>query len=90
MDAPAQFLVSKKWRQALVLKGSGPRDSGLYAAFQRAAKRFGVSVVDTRPFVHGRDPRERAQNSVELLTAGADYDVVAVIDADREFARDVR
>ena len=45
--------------------------------------------METRPFVLGRDPRERAQNNVALLTAGPDYDVVAVIDTDGEFARDV-
>jgi ABC transporter substrate binding protein (PQQ-dependent alcohol dehydrogenase system) len=89
MDALAQFLVSKKWRQALVLKGQSPEDAELHAAFQRSAKRFGVSVVDTRPFVLNRDPRARAQNNVALLTAGAEYDVVVVIDADGEFARDV-
>ena len=37
----------------------------------------------------GRDPRERAQNNVTLLTAGADYDVVVVVDADGEYAREV-
>jgi ABC transporter substrate binding protein (PQQ-dependent alcohol dehydrogenase system) len=89
MDALTQFLVAKKWRQALVLKGQSPEDAELHAAFQRSAKRFGVSVVDTRPFVLNRDPRARAQNNVALLTAGAEYDVVVVIDGDGEFARDV-
>lgn len=89
MDALVQFLVVKKWRQALVLKGPTPEDAALGAAFERAAKRFGAKVVDTRPFVLGRDPRERAQNNVALLTAGSDYDVVVVVDADGEFARDV-
>jgi ABC transporter substrate binding protein (PQQ-dependent alcohol dehydrogenase system) len=89
MDALAQFLVAKKWRQALVLKGPGAEDAEVHAAFQRSAKRFGVNVVDTRPFVLNRDPRARAQNNVALLTAGAEYDVVVVIDADGEFARDV-
>jgi len=88
-DALAQFLVARKWRQALVLKGPGPEDAEVHAAFQRSAKRFGVNVVDTRPFVLNRDPRARAQNNVALLTAGADYDVVVVVEADGEFARDV-
>jgi ABC transporter substrate binding protein (PQQ-dependent alcohol dehydrogenase system) len=89
-DALAQFLVSRKWRNALVLKGPRPEDGALLAAFERSAKRFGVRIVDTRPFVLGRDPRERARNNVALLTAGgADHDVVAVIDTDGEFARDV-
>jgi ABC transporter substrate binding protein (PQQ-dependent alcohol dehydrogenase system) len=89
MDALAQFLVAKKWRQALVLKGPRPEDSAVYSAFERAAKRFGIKIVDTRPFLLGRDPRERGQNNVALLTAGAEYDVVMVADADGEFARDV-
>jgi ABC transporter substrate binding protein (PQQ-dependent alcohol dehydrogenase system) len=89
MDALGQFLVARKWRNALVLKGPRPGDGALLAAFSRAARRFGVKIVDTRPFVLGRDPRERAQNNVALLTAGADYDVVVVIDAGAEFARDV-
>jgi ABC transporter substrate binding protein (PQQ-dependent alcohol dehydrogenase system) len=89
MDALAQFLVAKKWRRALVLRGPTPEDGEVHGAFQRAAKRFGVTVVDTRSFVLGRDPRERAQNNVALLTSGPDHDVVAVLDADGEFARDV-
>ena len=89
MDALGQFLVVRKWRNALVLKGPRPEDAALLAAFSRAARRFGVKIVDTKPFVLGRDPRERAQNNVALLTAGADYDVVVVVDADGEFARDV-
>src|SRR5262249_6280328 len=88
-DALAQFLVAKKWRQALVLKGPAPGDAALQAAFERAAKRFGVKIVDTRAFVLGKDPRERAQNNVALLTAGGDYDVVVVADSDGEFAREV-
>ena len=72
-----------------MLKGPRPEDAALLAAFERSAKRFGVRIVETPPFVLGRDPRERSQNNVALLTAGPDYDVVAVIDTDGEFARDV-
>src|SRR4029450_11363040 len=70
MDALGQFLVAKKWRQALVLKGPRPEDAALHAAFERAAKRFGIKIVDTRPYVLGKDPRGRAQNHGALLTAG--------------------
>jgi ABC transporter substrate binding protein (PQQ-dependent alcohol dehydrogenase system) len=89
MDGLVQFLAFRKWRSALVLRGPRPEDAALLAAFERSAKRFGVRIVETRPFVPGRDPRERAQNNVALLTSGPDYDVVAVIDTDGEFARDV-
>ncbi len=88
-DALAQFLVFKKWRSLLVLRGSQPGDDRLYAAFARSAKRFGLKIEDTKDFLLGRDPRKRDQNNVALLTAGVDYDVVYVVDSQSEFARDV-
>ncbi len=89
MDAMGQFLVARKWREVLVLKGPNPEDAELLAAFQRSAARFGLKIEAVRPFVLGRDPRQRSQNNVALLTASADYDVVFVADATGEFARDV-
>ena len=88
-DALAQYLISKKWREALMLTGPESEDEQLAAAFSRSAKRFGIRIVDQRPFVLSNDPREREKNNVALLTAGADYDVVFVADTDGEFARDV-
>ena len=88
-DALAQYLISKKWREVLMLTGPSPEDERLTAAFERSAKRFGVKIVEHRPFVLSNDPREREKNNVALLTAGADYDVVFVADTDGEFARDV-
>ena len=88
-DTLVQYLISKKWREVLVLTGPRPEDEQLTAAFERSAKRFGVEIVERRPFVLSNDPREREKNNVALLTAGADYDVVFVADTDGEFARDV-
>ena len=88
-DALVQYLISRKWREALVLTGPRPEDEQLTAAFERSAKRFGVEIVERRPFVLSNDPREREKNNVALLTAGADYDVVFVADTGGEFARDV-
>jgi len=87
-DALAQFLIFRKWREALVLEGPSGDDKVLADAFRRAAKRYGVRVVDSRPFTLSNDPREREQNNVALLTQG-DYDVVFVADSDGEFARSV-
>jgi ABC transporter substrate binding protein (PQQ-dependent alcohol dehydrogenase system) len=88
-DALAQFLVVRKWPEVLVLKGPNTEDVELLSAFQRSARRFGLKIEEVRPFVLGRNPRERSRNNVALLTAGADYDVVFVADANGEFARDV-
>ena len=88
-DALVQYLVSRKWREVLMLTGPRLEDQQLAAAFNRSAKRFGVEIVEQRPFVLSNDPREREKNNVALLTAGVDYDVVFVADTDGEFARDV-
>jgi ABC transporter substrate binding protein (PQQ-dependent alcohol dehydrogenase system) len=89
MDALAQFLSLRRWRKVLVLLGPAPRDQAINKAFTRAARRFGLKITDTRPYVLGHDPRKRQQNNLTLLTRKGDYDVVFVADADGEFARDV-
>ncbi len=87
MDALAQYLVSQKWREVLVLAGETPADKTLKQDFLNSAKRFGLKIVDERVFTLGRDPRQRTQNNIALLTSKADYDVVFVADANGEFAR---
>jgi ABC transporter substrate binding protein (PQQ-dependent alcohol dehydrogenase system) len=89
MDALAQFLSLRRWREVLALVGPSPRDKALAKAFARSAKRFGLKIVDRRGFVLSNDPRQRRAHNLTLLTGKADYDVVFVADADGEFARDV-
>ncbi|MCG6860485.1 MAG: ABC transporter substrate-binding protein [Chromatiaceae bacterium] len=88
-DALAQYLVSRKWRKLLLLTGPSAADAVLRKSFDRSAKRFGLKIVAEKPFVLGKDPRQRAGNNVALLTGGPDQDVVVVLDATGEFARDV-
>lgn len=88
-DALAQYLVLRRWKDVLVLRGPNPADAEMADAWARSAKRFGLKIVDTRPFKLGQDPRERALNNLQLLTGSDDYDAVFVADADGEFARDV-
>ena len=89
MDALAQYLGFRRWREVLVLAGPSEEDQHLTRAFERAAKRYGAKIVDTRPFELSNDPRRRDRNNISLLTTGADYDVVFVADTDGEFGRDV-
>ena len=42
-----------------------------------------------KPYTLGNDPRERYRNSISLLTAKDDYDVLFVVDSTGEFAIDV-
>lgn len=88
-DATAQYLVSRKWTRVLLLTSPLPEHASLTAAVEHAIKRYGLKVVASRSFKLSNDPRERDMGNVALLTAGTDADVVWVVDADGEFARDV-
>jgi len=86
-DALVQYLVSRKWRDLLVLEGPAPQDAETVRALERSARRFGARIVAKRSFVLGSDPRERERNNIALLTGGASYDVVFVADESAEVAR---
>jgi ABC transporter substrate binding protein (PQQ-dependent alcohol dehydrogenase system) len=86
-DAMAQFLAARDWRQVLLLAGPDPASLADAGAFEAAAEKFGVEIVETRPFELTNDPRRRELNNIALLTGGVGYDVVYVADAVGEFAR---
>ncbi len=86
-DALAQTLVSRKWTQLLLLVGPSPADQLRAATAQASMKRYGLKVVASKPFKLSADPRERDLANPLLLTAGASYDAVWVVDSDGEFAR---
>jgi len=90
MDALAQYLVSRKWRDLLVLEGPTPADTVTAQAFARSAKKFGARIVADQHFQAGTDPREREQNDPLLLTAvRGNYDAIFVADDAFDFARQV-
>jgi ABC transporter substrate binding protein (PQQ-dependent alcohol dehydrogenase system) len=90
MDALAQYLVSRKWRDILVLEGPLPGDAETVRAFDRSAQKFGARIIANQRFKPGTDPREREQNNPALLTAiRGNYDVVLVADEAFDFARQV-
>jgi ABC transporter substrate binding protein (PQQ-dependent alcohol dehydrogenase system) len=90
MDALAQYFVSKKWRDILVLEGPLPADGETVKAFARSVQKFGARIVASQHFKAGTDPREREQNDPALLSAiRGNYDVVFVADEAFDFARQV-
>lgn len=86
-DALGQYLVFKKWRKVLLLKGPETGDAAFAAAFTRSAKRFGINIDAVRDFVPGNDPRERDQNNIVLMTSGSDAELVFVSDIEGQFGR---
>ena len=90
MDGLVQYLVSRKWRDFLVLQGPQPGDALAAKAFEASARKFGARIVANRPFKAGTDPRERELNNPALLSAvSRDYDVAFVADEDFDFVRQV-
>jgi ABC transporter substrate binding protein (PQQ-dependent alcohol dehydrogenase system) len=90
MDGLVQYLVSRKWRDYLVLEGPAKPDAAAAKAFEASAKKFGARIVAHQNFKAGSDPREREQNDPALLTAlSRDYDVVYVADDAFDFVRGV-
>jgi ABC transporter substrate binding protein (PQQ-dependent alcohol dehydrogenase system) len=90
MDALAQYLISRKWRDVLLLQGPLPADAETARAFAQSANKFGVRIVAVQRFKPGTDPREREQNNPALLSAvSRDYDVTFVADDAFDFARQV-
>jgi len=87
MDSFAQYLRAMNWQKVLVLVGEDPSDAGLADAFQAAADRMRLTVVDRRDFSLAADPEHREENNIRLLTGGIDYDIVFVADTRGEFGR---
>lgn len=86
-DALAQYLAARRWQRVLVLHGPRPDDAPRLQSVHDALRRYNLKTVATRPFKLSADPRERQLANPLLLTGGADYDVVWVVDSDGEFAR---
>lgn len=86
-DALAQTLVSRKWAKLLLLVGPTPQDQLRAATARASIKRYGLELVGDKPFKLSGDPRERNLANPLLLTSGASYDAVWVVDSDGEFAR---
>jgi ABC transporter substrate binding protein (PQQ-dependent alcohol dehydrogenase system) len=90
MDGLVQYLVSRKWRDILVLEGPHETDAVAAKAFESSAKKFGARIIAHQHFKPGTDPREREQNNPALLSAIArDYDVAFVADEAFDFVRQV-
>jgi ABC transporter substrate binding protein (PQQ-dependent alcohol dehydrogenase system) len=93
-DALAQYLVTMKWTNWLLVHGSTPADLAYTDAIKRAAGRFGANIVDTREYkdVSGgrRDdvgviPPGKQASANAAFAANPDYQVIVVADEDQLF-----
>lgn len=87
-DGLAQYLVWKRWRRWLLVRGTEPDDDAFAEALRRSATRFGAKIVEERPFKYEVGSRradgghEQIQQQIPALTQNAPaYDVLTVADA---------
>ncbi len=86
-DAMAQYLALRDWHRVLLLAGEDAASRADGAAFERAAHKFGLTIVDSRRFELTNDPRRRERSNIALLTGGVEHDIIYLADAIGEFGR---
>ncbi len=86
-DALGQFLIYRGWRKVLLIRGPSERDAERAETLFNSLKKFGANIVDQRVFTLSHNPDDRDKNKPEFLTGGVSYDVVAVIDSQKDYGR---
>lgn len=79
-DALAQYMMKKRWKKWFLVKGMTQADQLYSNSIKRAAKRFGMKIVDEKQWTHTYDARRTAQSDIPVFTQGVDYDVLVVAD----------
>ncbi|MGB3339367.1 MAG: amino acid ABC transporter substrate-binding protein [Devosia sp.] len=86
-DAMVQLLRTRNWNRILMLVGPHERDTALAASFRASAERLRLEIVDERQFTLSTDPANREANNSQLITGGADYDIIYIADSEGEYGR---
>jgi len=84
-DALAQYMMKKRWTKWFLVIGPTQEDRLFAEAIRRAAKRFGVKIVEEKTWEHTYDARRTAQSDVAVFTQVDDYDVLVVADEQGQF-----
>jgi ABC transporter substrate binding protein (PQQ-dependent alcohol dehydrogenase system) len=86
-DTMVQLLRTRNWTRVLMLVGPHDRDMAMAAAFRASAERLRLDIVDERRFTLSTDPANREANNSQLITGGADYDIIYIADSEGEYGR---
>lgn len=84
-DALAQWLARRQWREVFLVTGPTEGDKAWVEAFRRSTKRFGLKIVEEKPWVFQADLRRSASSELPRFTQGEEYDVVVVADERGDF-----
>ncbi len=84
-DALAQFMLKKRWKKWLLVRGESAQDILYSNALKRSVKRFGLSIVKEKMWPHEHDSRKTTQSDIAVFTQESGYDVVVVADSSAFF-----
>jgi ABC transporter substrate binding protein (PQQ-dependent alcohol dehydrogenase system) len=84
-DALGQWLNQRRWNEVFLITGPTEADKGWADAFRRSAQRFGLEIVEDKPWTFEADLRRTASKELPLFTQGSDYDAVVVADVRGDF-----
>ncbi|WP_333873378.1 ABC transporter substrate-binding protein [Methylobacter sp.] len=84
-DALAQYMMKKRWNKWFLVVGAAAEDRLFADALRRAAKRFGMKIVEEKTWEHTYDARRTVQSDVAVFTQVDDYDVLVVADEQGQF-----
>ncbi len=84
-DALGQWLNQRRWKQLFLITGPTDDDLAWASAFRRTAKRFGLKLVEDKPWTFDADLRRTASKELPLFTQSDDYDAVVVADVRGDF-----
>lgn len=86
-DGLTQYLAWKKWRKWFLVKGPAPEDEMFAEALRRAAKKFGMKIVEEKTYTYDAGARrtdggyDQIQQQIPKFTQKApEHDVVVVAD----------
>lgn len=85
-DALAQYMMKKRWAKWFLVIGTTEEDKLYAEALKRAAKRFGMNIIQEKAWEHTYEARRTAQSDVAVFTQiDDDYDVLVVADEQGQF-----
>ncbi|PFG08007.1 MULTISPECIES: ABC transporter substrate-binding protein [unclassified Marinobacter] len=84
-DALSQWLQMRRWNEVFLITGPTEADVAWANAFRRSAKRFGIDIIEDKPWTFDADLRRTASKELPLFTQAREYDAVVVADVRGDF-----
>lgn len=84
-DALGQWYVSRKQKQWFLVAGPREEDKGFAAGLRRTAQRYGIEIVEDKPWTFDIDLRRTASQEMPAFTRAKQYDAVIVADVAGDF-----